>query len=204
MRDLYLNLLTRYLNPTWLIWTLSGWVVCSQTKSLTFWPDMVDLGRLVCAWFLLESISLKFWPRHVWLGLTACVYSALKSSRSISDSSHYRFGLSLCVVCSHIYSLDIWLRRGLFLLSGCEWFALVSTNSVSDPNTVDLDSRWVSDLLLYITRYMTWLICTLSLWVVSSCIHSLNFWLGCRFGLSVCAWFPLWSSPWMSQHDLHG
>jgi len=43
VRDLLSNLLTRFLTMTWLIWTLSLCVICSQI----YWPvsdsDMVDL-----------------------------------------------------------------------------------------------------------------------------------------------------------------
>jgi len=172
--DLLWNVLTGFLTMTWLIWTLSLCVICSQIH----WPD--------------------FWPWHGWFGLSVCEWLALKSTDLISDhdmvdldSQQVRDLLwnlltqfltmtwliwtpSLCVICSQIHWLDFWLDfwlwhgwfgllgsawlalkstdwiwpwHGGFWLSVCAQFTLKSTDLISDYDMVDLDSQIVCDLL---------------------------------------------------------
>jgi len=55
VRGLLSNLLTRFLTPTWSIWTLSMWVIYSRIYSLDFWQRRGRFGLSACAWFTLES-----------------------------------------------------------------------------------------------------------------------------------------------------
>jgi len=229
VRDLLSNLLTQFLTVTWLIWTLSLCVICSQI----YWPD--------------------FWPWHGWFGLSACAWFALKSTDPISD--HDMVGLDSqdvhdllsnlltwfltvtlliwtlrkCVICSQIYWPDFWRWHGWFGLSACAWFALKSTDLISDGDMVDLDSQQVCDLLSnLLTRFLMviWLIWTqwvrdlLSnlltrflmvtwlIWALRKCvICSQNYWPDFWpwhgwFGLLACAWFALKSTDPISDGDM--
>jgi len=206
VRDWLSNLLTWFLTVTWLIWTLRKCVICSQISWLDFW----------------------LW--HGWFGLSGSVWLALKFTDQISDCdmvdldsqevcdllSNQLTGfltvtwliwtLRKCVIGSQIYWPDFWLWHGWFGLSGGAWFALKSTNWISDHDMIDLDSQQVRDWLLnLLTRSLTvtWLIWTLSLYVIGSQIHWLDFWLWHGwFGLLGSVWFALKCTAQISDCDM--
>jgi len=191
---------------TWLIWTLSLCVICSQI----YWPD--------------------FWPWHGWFGHSGCAWLALTSTDWISDGDMVDLDsqwvrdllsnpltgfltmtwliwtLRMCVICSQIYWQDFWPWHGWFGPSGSAWFALKSTDRIYDCDMVDLDSQFVRDLLSYLLTgflMVTWLIWTLRQCVICSQIDWPDFWSWHGwFGISDCAWFALKSTDWISDGDM--
>jgi len=114
--------------------------------------------------------------------------------------------LRQCVICSQIYWPDFWPWHGWFGLSACAWFALKSTDQISDGGMVDLDTQWVRELLSnLLTRFLTvtWLIWTLRKCVLCSQMYWPDFWQWHGwFGLSVCAWFALKPTDPISDGDM--
>ena len=145
---------------------------------------------------------MRFLTRHGWFGLTACVLLPPKYTQSISDPKKvesYSQGvrdfflnlltgfltlicsirtLSLCVVCPWICLLDFWPQHGWFgfSVSNRAWFLLESIHSISN-----LKSQDVRVLLSNPLKFWQW--------------HG---WLA----ISVCAWFPLKSTDWISDFDM--
>jgi len=205
VRDLLSNVLARFLTVTWLIWTLRQCVICSKM----YWPD--------------------FWPWYDWFGLSVCVWFALKCTDPSSDHdmgdldsqavrdllSNVLTGfltvtwlvwtLRQCVICSQIYWPYLWWWHGWFGLSGRAWFALISTDRISDGNMVDLDSQEVRDLpsnLLTLFLTVARLIWTLRKCVICFQMYWPDFWQWHGwFGLSGSAWFALKSTDQIPDHD---
>jgi len=79
VRDLLSNLLTQFLMMTWLIWTLSVCVICSQIYHPISDDDMVDLDSQLVRDLLSNLLTL-------FLTVTWLIWT-----------------LSECVICSQIY-----------------------------------------------------------------------------------------------------
>jgi len=182
---------------------------------------------------------LNFWPWHGWFGLPVCVF-ALKSTDWISDHDMVDLNsqsvcnllsnlltwfltvtwmiwtLSKCVIGSQIYWHNFWWWHGWFGLLVCVWFALKSTDPISDCEMVnldsqlvrELDSQWVCNLfsnILTLFLTMLQLIWTFRMCVICSQIHWPDFWLWYGwFGLSAIVWFALKCTESISDHATVG
>jgi len=163
---------TRFLTLTRSIWTLRLCVFYSLIYSLDFWQRHRQFGLSGCAWLTLESTHsisdndmIDLDSQWVCSLLSNLLTRLLTPTWSI-------WTLRLCVVYARIYSLDLWQWHDQFGLSGCAWFTLESTHSISDTDMVDLDSQPVRGLLSDLpTRFLT---TTSSIWTLRKCVVTLE------------------------------
>ena len=194
-----LNLFTRFLSPIgWLGLSGCAWFILKSTDSISDPNWLIRTLSLCVVWLCSLIYSIDLWPQHDWFELSVRAWFAFMYTHSISDSD--------------MVGLDSQLVRGVFLnrliiltpigrlgFSGCAWFTLKTTHSISDP-TGWLGLSVCAWFLLTRLPTLTWLIWTLRLCVVCSGIYSLDFWLGhVSFGLSDCTWFALKSTHSISD-----
>jgi len=123
---------------------------------------------------LLSNLFTRFLTPHDWFGLQPVCYFLPNILSRFLTPKRLSHTLRMCVISSRIYWLGFWPWHVQFGLSACAWFAFGSAYSISDPNKVDLDSRFQivrGFLSSLFTRFLTW---NLSMRMFCSRIHTIS------------------------------